>query len=167
MPTFRCTGLITGLSTTTIILYIYGRLSLTRCGFPIFSLWTRKGPICIKLWMKVSITNLQTFKSSDRQLRIKQGGNVYVSLRLALILSCQMDFKYYPFDWQLCPLEMSSFGYRKDEIVFEFETLEEIDNLKAVRVNSGINLPRKCVSSIEPKFKLAQQLIKYWHFTKS
>ena len=100
--------------------------------------------------MKVSIINLQTFKSSDRQLRIKQGGNVYVSLRLALILSCQMDFKYYPFDWQLCPLEMSSFGYRKDEIVFEFETLEEIDNLKAVRVNPGINLPRKCVSSMVP-----------------
>ena len=45
---------------------------------------------------------------------------------------------------------MSSFGYRKDEISFEFETLEEIDNLKAVRVNPGINLPRKQVSILKP-----------------
>ena len=45
---------------------------------------------------------------------------------------------------------MSSFGYRKDEISFEFETLEEIDNLKAVRVNPGINLPRKQVPILKP-----------------
>ena len=78
-----------------------------------------------------------------------------------------MDFKYYPFDWQLCPLEMSSFGYRKDEILFEFETLEEIDNLKAVRVNSGINLPRKHVSFIEPVLKPTEYLTKYGHLPEA
>ena len=45
-------------------------------------------------------------------------------------------FKTYPFDWQICPLEMESYGYKTDDLTFSWdETLPPID------ISAGIRLP--------------------------
>ena len=71
---------------------------------------------------------------SDRQIQIESKGRVYVSMRVSLTLACQMNFKYYPFDWQICPLEMGSFGYSKNHLQFEFDS-------NGTQVIGGLRLP--------------------------
>ncbi|XP_055928512.1 glycine receptor subunit alpha-2-like [Argiope bruennichi] len=43
---------------------------------------------------------------------------VEYTLRLAAILSCQMDFKHYPVDVQVCPFNLRSFSYPKEMVVY-------------------------------------------------
>ena len=47
-----------------------------------------------------------------------------------------MEFSSYPFDWQVCPLEMESFAYTKSEIDFEWD-----QKLPPVEIQPGIRLP--------------------------
>ena len=57
-------------------------------------------------------------------------------MRLSITLACQMDFKSYPFDWQICPLEMESYGYKVSEIFFEWN-----QNGPPIDIPTGIKLP--------------------------
>ena len=41
-------------------------------------------------------------------VRIYPNGDVYYSTRLSTLLTCPMDFKYYPFDNQVCPMQIAS-----------------------------------------------------------
>ena len=41
-------------------------------------------------------------------MRIYPNGNVLYSIRLNVVLSCPMDLKHYPFDIQVCPLQLAS-----------------------------------------------------------
>ena len=86
---------------------------------------------------KFKLCSANRITISDRQLQIKSKGRVFVSMRVSLTLACQMDFKYYPFDWQICPLEMGSFGYSKRDVLFDFDT-----TTKGIQIADGIRLPR-------------------------
>ncbi|XP_067132634.1 glycine receptor subunit alphaZ1-like [Centruroides vittatus] len=41
--------------------------------------------------------------------------------RLAVDVGCQMDFKFYPVDIQICPLTMRSYGYPETMLVYKWE----------------------------------------------
>ena len=62
---------------------------------------------------------------------------MFVSIRLSLQIACQMDFKSYPFDWQLCPLEMESYAYKTSDIVFIWDS-----ELPPVDISPGLKLPQ-------------------------
>ncbi|XP_014666584.1 PREDICTED: glutamate-gated chloride channel-like isoform X2 [Priapulus caudatus] len=51
-------------------------------------------------------------------LRLYPDGRILYSVRISLVLSCPMKLHYYPLDNQFCVLEMASYGYTTDDIVF-------------------------------------------------
>ncbi|XP_077484012.1 glutamate-gated chloride channel-like [Amblyomma americanum] len=51
-------------------------------------------------------------------VRIYPDGTVLYSTRISLRLSCPMNLKNFPFDRQACPLNIASYGYTTEDIVF-------------------------------------------------
>ncbi|XP_022320066.1 glycine receptor subunit alpha-3-like [Crassostrea virginica] len=56
----------------------------------------------------------------NKMLRVYGGGKVSYTVRLSLTLSCPMDLRNYPFDKQICKIEMESFSYNEDNIILEW-----------------------------------------------
>ncbi|XP_036423628.1 glycine receptor, alpha 4a [Colossoma macropomum] len=65
-------------------------------------------------------TNFHKVTTDNKLLRIFQNGNVLYSIRLSLILSCPTDLKNFPVDTQTCMMQLESFGYTMNEMVFEW-----------------------------------------------
>nr|UOV21284.1 glutamate-gated chloride channel, GluCl4 [Ixodes ricinus] len=51
-------------------------------------------------------------------VRIYPDGSVLYSVRVSLKLSCQMDFRKYPFDKQRCEIRMESYGHSAESLAF-------------------------------------------------
>ena len=49
-------------------------------------------------------------------LDIYPDGSIMSSQRLTLNLGCKMNFRYFPFDGQWCPIIIESFGYRTHQL---------------------------------------------------
>ncbi|CAH1245290.1 GLRA3 [Branchiostoma lanceolatum] len=61
-------------------------------------------------------------------LRISPQGDILLSQKMALLLSCPMDFRMFPFDTQSCGIQMESYGHTTEELVLEWAKPEmEID----------------------------------------
>jgi len=82
-------------------------------------------------------------------VRIFPDGEVLWSTRLSLKLACTMQLRMYPFDSQICPVEMASYGFAKNDMVLEWKKQNPVqvdDNsddsldgysLKALVTNDG------------------------------
>ncbi|CAG2108877.1 unnamed protein product, partial [Medioppia subpectinata] len=68
-------------------------------------------------------------------VRIYPNGNVLFSIRLSEVLSCPMDLKHYPFDTQTCSLQMASYGFTTEDLVYAWK--EELP----LQVTKRLNLP--------------------------
>ncbi|KAL4648327.1 glycine receptor subunit alpha-4-like [Arapaima gigas] len=64
--------------------------------------------------------NFHEVTTDNKLLRIFQNGNVLYSIRLTLILSCPMNLKNFPMDIQTCTMQLESFGYTMNDLVFEW-----------------------------------------------
>ncbi|XP_026853458.1 glycine receptor, alpha 4a [Electrophorus electricus] len=64
--------------------------------------------------------NFHEVTTDNKLLRIFQNGNVLYSIRLTLILSCPMDLKNFPMDIQTCTMQLESFGYTMNDLIFEW-----------------------------------------------
>uniref|UniRef100_A0A0N4Z2K4 Glycine receptor subunit alphaZ1-like n=1 Tax=Parastrongyloides trichosuri TaxID=131310 RepID=A0A0N4Z2K4_PARTI len=53
-------------------------------------------------------------------VRIYKDGKVVYSVRLTLVLSCPMYLQKYPMDVQECYIDMASYGYTKDDIIYHW-----------------------------------------------
>ncbi|XP_067903130.1 glycine receptor subunit alpha-4-like [Heterodontus francisci] len=80
--------------------------------------------------------NFHEVTTDNKLLRIFKNGNVLYSIRLTLILSCPMDLKNFPMDVQTCALQLESFGYTMNDLIFKW--LEE----ESVQVAEGLTLPQ-------------------------
>ncbi|XP_038631985.1 glycine receptor subunit alpha-4-like isoform X2 [Scyliorhinus canicula] len=80
--------------------------------------------------------NFHEVTTDNKLLRIFKNGNVLYSIRLTLILSCPMDLKNFPMDVQTCAMQLESFGYTMNDLVFEW--LEK----ESVQVAEGLTLPQ-------------------------
>uniref|UniRef100_A0A8C3QX23 Glycine receptor alpha 4 (pseudogene) n=2 Tax=Cyanoderma ruficeps TaxID=181631 RepID=A0A8C3QX23_9PASS len=58
-------------------------------------------------------------------------------LWLTLILSCPMDLKNFPMDIQTCTMQLESFGYTMNDLIFEW-----LEEQEAVQVAEGLTLPQ-------------------------
>ncbi|XP_067899137.1 glycine receptor subunit alphaZ1 [Heterodontus francisci] len=74
--------------------------------------------------------------TDNKLLRIFQNGNVLYSIRLTLSLACPMDLKNFPMDVQTCIMQLESFGYTMNDLIFEW------DKTAAVQVADGLTLPQ-------------------------
>nr|XP_055034579.1 glycine receptor, alpha 4a isoform X1 [Misgurnus anguillicaudatus] len=80
--------------------------------------------------------NFHEVTTDNKLLRIFQNGNVLYSIRLTLILSCPMDLKNFPMDIQTCTMQLESFGYTMNDLIFEW--LSE----SPVQVADDLTLPQ-------------------------
>uniref|UniRef100_A0A667YH23 Glycine receptor, alpha 4b n=1 Tax=Myripristis murdjan TaxID=586833 RepID=A0A667YH23_9TELE len=64
--------------------------------------------------------NFHEVTTDNKLLRIFQNGNVLYSIRLTLTLSCPMDLKNFPMDSQTCTMQLESFGYTMNDLIFEW-----------------------------------------------
>nr|XP_056715877.1 glycine receptor subunit alpha-4 isoform X2 [Euleptes europaea] len=81
--------------------------------------------------------NFHEVTTDNKLLRIFKNGNVLYSIRLTLILSCPMDLKNFPMDIQTCTMQLESFGYTMNDLIFEWVKEQE-----AVQVAEGLTLPQ-------------------------
>ncbi|KAL2081679.1 hypothetical protein ACEWY4_023532 [Coilia grayii] len=80
--------------------------------------------------------NFHDVTTDNKLLRIFKDGTVLYSIRLTLILSCPMDLKNFPMDVQTCTMQLESFGYTMNDLIFEWT-----DN-GPVQVAEGLTLPQ-------------------------
>ncbi|GAA6080006.1 glycine receptor subunit alpha-2 isoform X1 [Tachysurus ichikawai] len=80
--------------------------------------------------------NFHDVTTENKLLRIFKDGTVLYSIRLTLILSCPMDLKNFPMDVQTCIMQLESFGYTMNDLIFEW--LET----GPVQVAEGLTLPQ-------------------------
>uniref|UniRef100_A0A8C9WL22 Glycine receptor, alpha 2 n=1 Tax=Scleropages formosus TaxID=113540 RepID=A0A8C9WL22_SCLFO len=80
--------------------------------------------------------NFHDVTTDNKLLRIFKDGNVLYSIRLTLILSCPMDLKNFPMDVQSCSMQLESFGYTMNDLIFEW-----LDQ-GPVQVAEGLTLPQ-------------------------
>ncbi|XP_048838591.1 glycine receptor subunit alpha-4-like isoform X2 [Brienomyrus brachyistius] len=80
--------------------------------------------------------NFHEVTTDNKLLRIFQNGNVLYSIRLTLILSCPMNLKNFPMDIQTCTMQLESFGYTMNDLIFEW--LDE----SPVQVADDLMLPQ-------------------------
>ncbi|KAI1289769.1 Glutamate-gated chloride channel [Halotydeus destructor] len=69
-------------------------------------------------------------------LRIHPDGSVLYSIRISLVLACPMDLKYYPLDKQTCMIQMASYGYTTEDLVFLWKEGDP------VQITKTLHLPR-------------------------
>ncbi|NXG18248.1 GLRA4 protein, partial [Grallaria varia] len=81
--------------------------------------------------------NFHDVTTDNKLLRIFKNGNVLYSIRLTLILSCPMDLKNFPMDIQTCTMQLESFGYTMNDLIFEW-----LEEQEAVQVAEGLTLPQ-------------------------
>uniref|UniRef100_A0A3B1JHB6 Glycine receptor, alpha 3 n=1 Tax=Astyanax mexicanus TaxID=7994 RepID=A0A3B1JHB6_ASTMX len=74
--------------------------------------------------------------TDNKLLRIFKNGNVLYSIRLTLTLSCPMDLKNFPMDVQTCIMQLESFGYTMNDLIFEWQANGP------VQVADGLTLPQ-------------------------
>ncbi|CAL8332939.1 unnamed protein product [Gadus morhua 'NCC'] len=80
--------------------------------------------------------NFHEVTTDNKLLRISKNGNVLYSIRITLILACPMDLKNFPMDVQTCIMQLESFGYTMNDLIFEW------DEKGAVQVADGLTLPQ-------------------------
>ncbi|KAE8286357.1 Glycine receptor subunit alphaZ1 Precursor [Larimichthys crocea] len=79
--------------------------------------------------------NFHEVTTDNKLLRISKNGNVLYSIRITLVLACPMDLKNFPMDVQTCIMQLESFGYTMNDLIFEW------DEKGAVQVADGLTLP--------------------------
>ena len=70
--------------------------------------------MCLSLWILCKGTTNEkrhTVIRNNDMLRVTPRGHILLSQRFTLEMDCHMDFRHFPFDYQLCPIELESFGY--------------------------------------------------------
>ncbi|XP_071966267.1 glycine receptor subunit alpha-2-like [Antedon mediterranea] len=78
---------------------------------------------------------------SNQVVRISKPDNVSYVTRMKIRHFCPMDYVYFPFDVQRCPLKMTNFGYIDDQIHLDWSYNNSID-LSAVSSVAHYHTPQ-------------------------
>lgn len=83
-------------------------------------------------------------------LFIFRNGDVLISMRLSVTLSCPLDLTLFPMDTQRCKMQLESFGYTTDDLRFMWEAGDPVQ-MEEIAL---------------PQFDMKQQDIEYGNCTK-
>ncbi|XP_023647566.2 glycine receptor, beta b isoform X2 [Paramormyrops kingsleyae] len=83
-------------------------------------------------------------------LFIFRNGDVLISMRLSVTLSCPLDLTLFPMDTQRCKMQLESFGYTTDDLKFSWQSGD----------------PVQMDEIALPQFDLKQEDIEYGNCTK-
>uniref|UniRef100_A0A0N4Z2K3 Ig-like domain-containing protein n=1 Tax=Parastrongyloides trichosuri TaxID=131310 RepID=A0A0N4Z2K3_PARTI len=76
-------------------------------------------------------------------MRVHRNGTVLYSVRLSMVLSCPMHLQYYPMDVQTCTMDIASYAYTVDDIIYFWK------NDNAIQFKDGLtrSLPQFRISN--------------------
>ncbi|XP_078594925.1 gamma-aminobutyric acid receptor subunit beta-2-like [Branchiostoma floridae x Branchiostoma japonicum] len=57
----------------------------------------------------------------NRLIRLFPDGELIYGMRITSVLACKMDLRKYPLDEQTCTLELESYGYTKEDLIFTWK----------------------------------------------
>ncbi|XP_054167792.1 glutamate-gated chloride channel-like [Oppia nitens] len=77
-------------------------------------------------------TEINTDLKPNRLIRIYPSGEVLFSTRITSVLTCPMDLRHYPFDQQKCPIQLASYGYTTNDIVYVWKSEQPIQVSKSL-----------------------------------
>ncbi|KAJ8262128.1 hypothetical protein GJAV_G00162620 [Gymnothorax javanicus] len=83
-------------------------------------------------------------------LFIFRNGDVLISMRLSVTLSCPLDLTLFPMDTQRCKMQLESFGYTTDDLQFMWQSVD----------------PVQMDEIALPQFDIKQEDIEYGNCTK-
>lgn len=72
----------------------------------------------------------------NKLMHIFSNGTVFYSMRLSMTLTCHMTLTHYPFDRQVCPMTLGSYGYTTQNLVFHWT-----DDETAIVIHGEVELP--------------------------
>uniref|UniRef100_A0AC35U9B3 Protein disulfide-isomerase n=1 Tax=Rhabditophanes sp. KR3021 TaxID=114890 RepID=A0AC35U9B3_9BILA len=81
-----------------------------------------------------------TTTSHNSFLRIDQDGNVIRSIRLTVTAFCPMNLRLFPLDTQSCPLEIESYGYSTQDIIYHWHEPNGTVFNTALSIDEDVNL---------------------------
>lgn len=79
----------------------------------------------------------------NRLIRVSPDGTVLYSQRLTLTLACDMILDKYPMDNQTCVIELGSYAYTMDDLVFHWR-----NDAQPVEVSPSISLPEYILTGV-------------------
>jgi len=86
---------------------------------------------------------LHEITQPNRYIRINPNGEVLLSQRFTMTMSCPMKLHKFPFDNQECGLQMESYGYSTDDLVFQWVKDDP------VQIAENTELPKYDLSNTE------------------
>ena len=98
------------------------------------------------LWMpdiyldKTPTVRNPIYMSDASSVRLYKNGFVRFTTQLNFDTHCEMNFNYFPFDKQVCSINIESFGYTTDEMELKWEDSGMIDEIDQVRGRNGLEL---------------------------
>ena len=85
--------------------------------------------------------------TENQFLRITHTGEVLRSMRLTIKATCPMNLANFPFDEQMCTVEIESFGYTMADLKYRWE-----DGNKSVQMSPDVALPQFLVLGHRQRF---------------
>lgn len=89
------------------------------------------------IFFNAKFATLHDVTLENRVVQIQPDGEVCLYQRLRLVLACAMNFTYFPLDQQICPIEMQSFEYTTDDLIFRF-----YENVGIFSFQGNLQLPQ-------------------------
>ncbi|KAJ8029470.1 Glycine receptor subunit alphaZ1 [Holothuria leucospilota] len=72
------------------------------------------------IFLNAKKAELHTVTTKNRVVEILSDGTVYLIQRLQLVIACAMDLRNFPMDQQRCPIDLESFEYTSEDLIFRF-----------------------------------------------
>jgi len=90
-------------------------------------------------------SNIHKNLEPNQYIRIFPDGSVLHSSRITLKTTCMMNMAMFPFDRQACPLQIASYGWSEDDVVYTWR------NADPVQINQELRMPAFTLSVEESK----------------
>ncbi|RWS02265.1 gamma-aminobutyric acid receptor alpha-like protein, partial [Dinothrombium tinctorium] len=87
--------------------------------------------------------HLHTITSPNKFVRIDNEGNVLYSSRMTIKAICPMHLENFPMDTQICPLELGSFGYSIENVIYRWNPKRSVVIAPDMKMSHSLSLLHK------------------------
>ncbi|CAI9725134.1 glycine receptor subunit alpha-1-like isoform X3 [Octopus vulgaris] len=77
-------------------------------------------------------SNFHEVTMANRMLRINEEGNTLFSMRITMTLTCKMNLRNFPFDKQVCSMQVASFSYTNSTLLLRWFPVKAVQISKDV-----------------------------------
>nr|XP_022904201.1 glycine receptor subunit alpha-2-like isoform X2 [Onthophagus taurus] len=119
-------------------------------------------------FLNSKVVEIATLNQKFSSVTLFRNKTVRYSARMHAIVACQMEFKFYPMDTQVCPLNIESFAYDNSKMILNWLNPGVVisPELKLLQYNVGkVRLEHKYVQTGEKNGNFSR-LVVYFRFER-